>query len=48
LRFIDRCENPSRAYRVRPAASVFPQAFRRVAGKKLLEFSRQSHGKTML
>ena len=45
FRFIDRGENPSRAYRVRPAASVFPQTFHRVAGEKLLKFSRGSHGK---
>jgi hypothetical protein len=30
---------------VHPAASVFPQALRRVAGEKLLKFSRGSHGK---
>ena len=47
FRFIYRGENPSGAYRVRPAASVFPQAFRGVAGKELLKFSRKSHGKTM-
>ena len=47
FRFIYRGENPSRAYRVRPAASVLPQTFRRVAGKELLKFSRKSHGKTM-
>ena len=47
FRFIYRGENPSRAYRVRPAASVLPQTFRRVAGKKLLKFLRESHGKTM-
>ncbi len=47
FRFINRGENSSRAYRVRPAASVLPQTFRRVAGKELLKFSRKSHGKTM-
>ena len=47
FRLIYRGENPSRAYRVRPAASVLPQTFRRVAGKELLKFSRESHGKTM-
>ena len=41
LRFIYRGENPSRAYRVRPAASVLPQTFRRVAGKELLKFLRE-------
>jgi len=40
LRFIYRGENPSRAYRVRPSASVLPQAFRGVATKELLEFAR--------
>jgi hypothetical protein len=30
---------------VRPAASVLPQTFHRVAGKKLLNFLRESHGK---
>ena len=47
FRLINRGENPSRTYRVRPAASVLPQTFRRVAGKELLKFSRESHGKTM-
>jgi hypothetical protein len=47
FRFIYGGENPSRAYRVRPAASVLPQTFRRVAGKELLKFSRKSHGETM-
>ncbi|MGC2626940.1 MAG: hypothetical protein WA269_08895 [Candidatus Udaeobacter sp.] len=32
---------------MRPTASVLPQTFRRVAGKKLLEFLRKSHGKMM-
>ena len=45
FRFIYRGENPSRAYRMRPAASVLPQTFRRVAGKELLKFSRESHSK---
>ena len=40
FRFIYRGENPSRAYRVRPAGSVLPQAFRGVAGKEFLEFAR--------
>ena len=47
FRFIDRGEKPSRAYRVRPTANVLPQTFRRVAGKELLKFLRESHGKTM-
>ena len=38
LRSIDRGENTSRTYGVRPATGVFPQAFRRVAGEELLEF----------
>src|SRR4029453_8833238 len=46
-RFIYRGENPSRAYRMRPAASVLPQTFRRVARKEFLKFSRKSHGETM-
>jgi len=47
FRFIDRGENPPRAYRVRAAASMFPKTFRRVAGKKLLKFLRESHSKMM-
>ena len=47
FRLINRRENASRAYRVRPAANMLPQTFRRVAGKKLLKFLRESHGKTM-
>jgi hypothetical protein len=47
FRFVYRGENPSRAYRVRPAASMLPQTFRRVAGKKLLKFLRESHSKMM-
>ena len=45
FRFIYRGENPSGAYRVRPAGSMLPQTLRRVAGKKLLKFSRESHSK---
>jgi hypothetical protein len=30
---------------VRPAASVLPQTFRRVAGKEFLKFLRKSHSK---
>ena len=44
---INRGEHPSRAHRVRPATSVFPQALGRVAGKELLEFARELHSKTM-
>ena len=47
FRCVYRGENPSRAYRVRPAASVLPQTFRCVAGKEFLKFLRESHGKTM-
>ena len=45
LRSINRGEDASRTHRVRPTASVFQQAFRRVAGKELLKFLRKSHGK---
>ena len=45
FRLVNRGENPSRAYRVRPAASVLPQTFRRVAAKKFFKFLRKSHGK---
>src|SRR5262249_57262467 len=45
LCLIDRGQNASRAYRMRPAAGVLPKAFHRVAGKELLKFSRKSHGK---
>src|SRR4030095_10722308 len=38
LRPINGAENPSRAYRMCPTASVLPQAFRRVASKELLKF----------
>ena len=47
LRLVYGRENPSRAYRVRPAAGVFPQTFRRVAGKKFSKFLRELHGETM-
>ena len=45
FRFIYRGENASRTYRVRPSASVLPQTFCRVAGKELLKFLSESHGK---
>jgi hypothetical protein len=32
---------------VRPAASVLPQALRRVFGKELLKLARESHVETM-
>ena len=44
---VDAAENPSRTYRVRPAASVLPQTFRRVAGKELLKLLRKPHDETM-
>ena len=47
LRSINCGEDAPRTHRVRPTASVFQQAFRRVAGKELLKFLRKSHGKTM-
>src|SRR5213075_2110381 len=47
FRLIDRSENASRAYRVRPAANMLPQTFRRVAGKKFLKFLRKPHDETM-
>jgi hypothetical protein len=47
FRFINRGENPSRAYRVRPAGSMLPQTFRGVAGKEFLNFLRKPHGKMM-
>ena len=47
FRSINRRENPLRTYRVRPAANVLPQAFRRVASKQFLKFLRNPHDKTM-
>jgi len=47
FRLIYRGENALRTYRVRPPASVLPQAFRRVAGEELLKFLRESHRKRM-
>jgi hypothetical protein len=47
FRLIDRVENTSRTYRVRPAASMLPQTFRRVAGKEFLKFLRRTHDETM-
>lgn len=47
FRPIYRGEKPSRIYRVRPAASVLPQTFRRLTGKEFLEFMGNSHRETM-
>jgi hypothetical protein len=47
FRLINRSENALRTYRVRPTASVLPETFRRVAGKELLKFLRNSHRETM-
>ena len=37
FRSINRRENPPRTYRMRPTASVLPQAFHRVAGEEFVE-----------
>ena len=47
LRSINRAENSSRTYGMRPATGVLPQAFGCVAGKEFLEFPRESHLETM-
>ena len=43
LRSINRAENASGTHWMRPATGVLPQAFRRIAGKELLEFVRKLH-----
>ena len=47
LRSINRAENTSRTYGMRPATGVFPQAFSCIAGKEFLEFARKLHLQTM-
>jgi hypothetical protein len=48
FRSINRGENPSSTYWMRPSASVLPQAFRRVAAKEFLKLVGESHSKMML
>jgi len=47
FRSINRGEDASRTYGMRPTTNMLPQALCRVAGKELLEFLRKSHDKMM-